>query len=224
MDDKTFDDIEAQEWIKMIEAAQPSIRDQDIYPIIDSWIHKNNLKNILDLGCGQGICSEEIDLVGRSYTGVEPSRLMVNRAQELYQSGNRRFVEGNVYELPFADQSFDGVFSILVWHLLSDLETATSELFRVLDLGGKFHIITANPASYRTWKSFYKDVQVVGKRLEGTMQLSEGLKSKDTLFLHSLDEIVNSLQKVSLTVSHMETFRESECGENIFISFSGSKS
>ncbi len=224
MDDKTFDEAEAKEWIKGIEAVKHSIRDQDIYPAINDWIKKNNLKNFLDVGCGQGICSDKIDLKGRNYTGVEPSRLMIDRANELYQAENLRFVKGNIYDLPFTDQSFDGVFSILVWHLLSDLGTAASELSRVLGSDGKFQIITANPDSYKTWKSFYKDMKLDGKRLDGTMELSDGMKSQDTLFLHTAEEILNSMQKFSLVVDHIETFRPSASGENILISFIGIKS
>lgn len=223
MDDKTFDEAEAKDWIKGIEAAKQSARDQDIYPSIKDWIKKNNLKNFLDVGCGQGICSEKIDLVGKIYTGVEPSGVMISRANEVYKAENRHFVQGNIYDLPFANHSFDGVFSILVWHLLSDLDKANSELSRVLCVGGKFHIITANPQSYDVWKSFYKDIKLHGKRLEGTMELSNGMRSTDTLFLHNLNEILNSMEKFSLVIENMETFRPSTGGENILISITGRK-
>ncbi len=223
MDDKTFDDSIAKQWIEGIEAVKATLRDQDIYPAVNAWIKKNNLKNILDVGCGQGICSEKIDLEGRSYIGVEPSRLMAERANELYQGVNRHFIRGNIYDLPVTDQSFDGIFSILVWHLLSDLDTAASELSRVLASGGKFLIITANPEAYKTWKTFYKEFKLDGKRLYGTLELSDGTKSTDTLFLHTSDEILESFQKVSLRIAGMETFRPSADGENIFISFAGSK-
>lgn len=224
MDDKTFDEAEAKDWIRGIESVKQSIRDKDIYPAINNWINENNLKNFLDVGCGQGICSEKLNLVGRNYTGVEPSQVMIDRANELYKDENCRFVKGNIYDLPFANESFDGLFSILVFHLLSDLDTAASELSRILEPGGKFHIITANPDSYKTWKSFYKEMKLDGKRLDGTMLMSDGSKSNDTLYLHTTEEIHKSLQKYSLIITQSETFRISAIGEKTLVSFMGSKS
>lgn len=104
-------------------------------------------------------------------------------------------------------------FSILVWHLLSDLDAATSELSRVLGSGGKFQIITANPDSYKTWKNFYKDFKLDGNRLDGTMELSDGMKSTDTLFLHTSEEIQNSMQKFSLVVDQMDVICRWQIGK-----------
>ena len=84
MDDRTFDQKTAQEWIKAIEGGKPSLRDDDIYPRLRTWIDQVAASEILKIGCGQGICSDQIDLNGRNYTGLEPSQFLVDRAKQLY--------------------------------------------------------------------------------------------------------------------------------------------
>ncbi len=112
---------------------------------------------------------------------------------------------GSAYRLPVSDQSFDVIFSIMVWHLLSDLEKAASELNRALADDGKFLIITANPDAYIGWKALYSAAKITGNRLEGTMQLGEAI-SRDVLYLHTLDELKDSFRNVGLSITLTETF------------------
>lgn len=200
MDDCTFDDETALLWINVIESAKTSIRDKDIYPRVQSWLDTTLPNKILEIGSGQGICSDKIDWKGRQYCGLEPSPKMTERARQLYASQARSFLLGNIYSLPFESDSFDGAFSILVWHLLGDLKLASLELARVLKPNGKFLIITANPNSYSAWKAFYSDFQLNGKRLEGTMLLSENSKSHDVLHLHTQSDLIQSLENSSLEI------------------------
>jgi SAM-dependent methyltransferase len=224
MDDRTFDDETALQWIKVIEEAKTSIRDGDIYPRLQSWMKIGSLTNLLEIGSGQGVCSDKIELSGGYYTGLEPSPRMTERARELYSRSNRSFVLGNAYSLPFKSNSFDGVFSILVWHLLGDLDKANHELSRVLKPGGRFLIITANPGSYFVWKSFYSDLKLEGKRLEGSMTFKDGTQTHDVLFLHTQDELLTSLRNVSLEVNKVEVFRPSPKEQlELLVSIEGQK-
>jgi SAM-dependent methyltransferase len=209
MDDRTFDDDTAVQWIEAVEASKVSTRDNDIFPIARSWLSKGQIAKVLEIGSGQGICSDKIDLSQCDYTGVEPSPLMTKRAQQIYPGKNRKFVLGNAYSLPFSSNVFDGCFSILVWHLLGNLRLANQELSRVLRPGGHFLIITANPSSYTAWKGFYKHFKMDGNRLEGTMQLTEKRESHDVLFLYEEKELMNSLLEVGLTIEASQTFRQS---------------
>jgi hypothetical protein len=79
----------------------------------------------------------------------------------------------------------------------------------VLKKNGSFLIITANPGAYSAWKGLYADLKLTGKRLEGTMQLGTAA-SHDVLFLHTFDEIRDSLQEAGLIVEGVETFRPSK--------------
>jgi SAM-dependent methyltransferase len=206
MDDKTFDDPSvALGWIAAVEKSRT--RDSDVNLLLNAWLDRTSPIEVLEIGSGQGVCSDHIDLEGRNYTGVEPSPLLLARAKELYPHPNRRFVLGNVYDLPVSDGAFDSAFSILVWHLLSDLKKSARELSRVLKTRGHFQIVTANPDAYDEWKKLYTDFSLEGKRLEGRMQLDDQSISHDVLYLHTLTEIKDSLRAAGLETQKTEIFR-----------------
>lgn len=207
MDDRTFDRETALEWISTIENSNSTIRDRDIYPRLNEWIDRTLPVKILEIGAGQGICSDNIDLAGRCYTGVDPSSFLIDRAKQLYSQKNRHFELGNAYSLPFLDKVFDAAFSVMVWHLLSDLQKAADELSRVLQPKGNFLIITANPESYNLWKSLYTEIKIEGRRFEGKMKIQEKSAAHDIWYLNTLHEITNSLHSAGLNVHSIETFR-----------------
>lgn len=197
MDDQSFNQKDAEEWIQKVENPNGP-REGDIYPLLRSWVEATAPIEILEIGCGQGICSDKIDLRGRRYTGVEPSPFLLDRAKQLYRSENRKFVRGSAYELPFQDRTFDAVFSVAVWHLLGDLQKATAEFGRALKEGGHFLLITANPKSQLEWENIS----------------SPG----DVLHFHSLDSITDSFKTVGLNAQTVKTLRS-----DLFLCVQGQK-
>jgi ubiquinone/menaquinone biosynthesis C-methylase UbiE len=205
MDDRQFDEQTAKEWIETIEGDGAGVREKDLYPHLREWINQIGPKKILDLGCGQGACSEKLNLGDCSYIGIDPSIYLLQRAARLFP--RKQFIFGNAYSIPFSDFSFDAVFSIAVWHLLEDKKKAAAELSRVLKNGGSFLIATANPETYQSWTSTYVSSVRGGARFEGKMRNKDGTESTDVLFLHSFDEIVWSLREAGLKVKETSTFR-----------------
>ncbi len=97
---------------------------------------------VLDCGCGPGTITCDIgDRVGGSGTVIgldaAPSQIEVarDRAARLGQ-GNVQFQTGDVYALPFADESFDCVFSHALLEHLAEPVRAMQEFHRVLKPGG----------------------------------------------------------------------------------------
>ncbi len=180
MDDRHFDKKSADDWIATIESESANIREQDIYPYIKRWIWDNDITNVVDLGCGQGICSTKIP-VDTLYTGIEPSPYLLKRAHDLYPS--EKFLHGSAYRIPLESGTVEGVFSIAVWHLLSDIHKATSELARILKPGGHYLIIMADPND-EVWK-----------------------KSQDRLYLRSENEIGDSLNQAGLRPTKIGAIR-----------------
>ncbi len=130
----------------------------------------------------------------------------------MFQISEKEFVEfrlfvGNIYDLPFCDSSFDAVFSVALWHLLSDVKKAASELNRVLRKDGSFLIVTADPSSYSSWTAPYIEVKSNGERFEGKVKHSDGTTSTDVLFLYTDDQISNSLKSNNLVIQKTEKFR-----------------
>lgn len=189
MNDRTFDRKSADDWIAVIEQSGAEVRENDIYPALRAWLSRVSPSRVLDIGSGQGICAAKVVPSHISYIGLEPSPYLLNRAQELYEREGRRFVTGSVYDIPFPAATFDAVFSVSVWHLLTDLHHAAREVARALKPGGHFFIITANPDAYEAWADF---------------------NSEDGFQTHSLAHLTGSLTRAGLLVSKIESYRPSD--------------
>jgi ubiquinone/menaquinone biosynthesis C-methylase UbiE len=106
-----------------------------LLPLLDRGLE------VLDAGCGPGTITQGIAehvLPGR-VTGIDRDTAQVARASRLAEGReqtNVRFTSASVYELPFADASFDLVFSHALFEHLADPAQALGELRRVLRPGG----------------------------------------------------------------------------------------
>lgn len=194
------------DWIYTIESAGASVREKDIYPKLVSW--SEGLSNVLEIGCGQGVCSTKITA---KYTGIDPSQILIHRAKELYP--DHTFLISDSAKLPYQDKTFDGVFSIAVWHLIEDIKIASQELIRVLSPNGKFLIISADPANYDAWKKSYHTIEMDGKKLTGTRKAFDGTEIQDILYLHSKNDIFGAMNEAGIFINKMETFRNFICLE-----------
>jgi ubiquinone/menaquinone biosynthesis C-methylase UbiE len=97
--------------------------------------------HVLDCGCGPG--STTLDFATAIAPGqvegvdIEPSQIAVARARAVDRRlTNVRFQVGTIYALPFAADSFDGVFAHTVLQHVSDPLRALGEMRRVLKPGG----------------------------------------------------------------------------------------
>ena len=100
---------------------------------------------ILELGCGQGLRTLRMaELYPRAEViGIDRSSELLESASTA-SSGRASFLEADLYELPFADESFDFVYSRLVFMHLSDPLRALRSIRRVLRPGGKVLIEDAD--------------------------------------------------------------------------------
>ena len=89
---------------------------------------------ILDLGCGDGQLTERLAASGACVVGVDISPEMVEAAR----GRGIEAVEACAESLPFADRSFDAVFSNAVLHWIRDQDAMMAEVRRVLKPGGRF--------------------------------------------------------------------------------------
>jgi len=104
---------------------------------------------VLDVACGPGNFSREFSrAVGDSglVVGIDASQTMLDRGvADLEASGldNLALVRGNAVELPFRDESFDGVCCFAALHLFDDPLAALGEMRRVLVPGGRIALMTS---------------------------------------------------------------------------------
>jgi ubiquinone/menaquinone biosynthesis C-methylase UbiE len=212
VDDVNFNQKTALEWIRIIEDPSASVREKDLYPLLRSWLattssSTSSSQSVLDIGCGQGVCSICLENKAISYYGIDPSSDLIHRANELYTRPSCSFSLGNAYAIPFEDTFFEAVFSVAVWHLLSDIAKASHEMSRVLKSKGHFLIFTADPNQYQIWMDRYDETSLDGRRFTGSTKNIDGSTSTDEFYLHSLREITNAFSANGLEVSKIETVR-----------------
>ena len=140
--------------------------------------------NILDVGCGGGILTEEIAKMGFIPTGIDPSEQSLNIAVKHAKESNLKikYEKGTGENLPFQNNSFDVVFCCDVLEHVRDLPKVISEISRVLKNGGLFIYDTFNrtliskiavikilqewkrwaimPPNLHVWKMFIKPLEI----------------------------------------------------------------
>jgi 2-polyprenyl-6-hydroxyphenyl methylase / 3-demethylubiquinone-9 3-methyltransferase len=103
---------------------------------------------VLDVGCGGGLVSEELAKAGAIVTGIDRSAPSIATARR-HAAGiglfNIEYLVGSVFDLPFADSSFDAVVSSdFLEHVSDRLDDAVGEMARVLRSGGVLAYDTIN--------------------------------------------------------------------------------
>jgi ubiquinone/menaquinone biosynthesis C-methylase UbiE len=111
-------------------------------------------KSVLEIGLGQGADAEQIARAGAHYNGLDLTAEAVNRVKTrfaLRKLPHGDVKQGSALDIPFADNSFDIVFSHGVLHHIPDIEKTQSEIARVLKPGGELIIMlyARNSLNYR---------------------------------------------------------------------------
>jgi SAM-dependent methyltransferase len=110
-------------------------------------------KQVLEIGLGEGADSERLIRRGAYWSGVDLTAESIERVKirlALRELPHRELRQGSVLDLPFADNSFDMVFSHGVLHHVPDVRQAQSEIYRILRPGGELVIMV-----YARWSLNY---------------------------------------------------------------------
>ncbi len=110
---------------------------------------------ILDVGCGTGNFTIKLAERGCKVVGIDISQDMLAIAREKIKGKDLdiEFVLGDVYDLKFDDNEFDGVFSMAAFEFIKEAQKAHKEMMRVLKVGGQLLIGTIHRDS--SWGELY---------------------------------------------------------------------
>ncbi len=118
--------------------------------------------DVLEIGCGTGLILDRVKDVSKSAVGVDLSVGMLRGALER----GLDVAQADATALPFADESFDVVYSFKVLAHIEDIGTALAEAARVTRPGGHMLLEFYNPLS----------VRYLAKRLGGPGKISNATK------------------------------------------------
>lgn len=110
-------------------------------------------KQVLEIGLGEGSDSERLIRQRAHWYGVDLTTESVERVRTRLTLRELPFEDlrqGSVLDLPFADNTFDMVFSHGVLHHVPDINRAQSEIYRVLRPAGELVIMM-----YARWSLNY---------------------------------------------------------------------
>jgi len=134
----------------------------------------NESDQILEIGTAQGIRARLLaeQFPQSQVVGIDRNVELLAEAQGI-NVPNLNFQEADVYNLPFADESFDFVYARLVFMHLTDPKLALQNILRVLRKGGRVLIEDADrdcmffEPTPVTFGNFWKKVQEGQARLGG---------------------------------------------------------
>ncbi len=165
--------------------------------ILEKIIKENGFKDILSAGCGQDIICFNLqqDFAGNlNITLLDISREVLDWNKKLFGLSkiSANYIEGDIFSMPFADETFDLVFNTGVLEHFSEHEqiSMTREIARVLKPGGVF--VTANPSA-RGW--IYKIGMGQAKK-KGIWRFGEEEPVRSLSFLKEEIDGISSIQEI----------------------------
>jgi SAM-dependent methyltransferase len=126
-----------------------------LYPYLKGYADRHAIRgrDVLEIGLGYGTFGQYLVERGCTYRGLDvasaPVEMLRRRLAQLGRAEEYSAVVGSALQIPFADASFDYVFSIGCLHHTGDLPRAVGEVFRVLRPGGTAVLMLYNGHSLR---------------------------------------------------------------------------
>jgi ubiquinone/menaquinone biosynthesis C-methylase UbiE len=128
-----------QEMLKEQEEYLPS--EASVRHLMPKYVCDLKPANLLEIGCGDGRVYRQLrsyDYAG-DYTGLDVAEYLIQENRDRHPEAN--WCHGQVYQLPFADASFDVCFSLYVLEHLVYPEAGLFEMLRILKPKGNLVLV-----------------------------------------------------------------------------------
>ncbi|HSE32687.1 MAG TPA: class I SAM-dependent methyltransferase [Pyrinomonadaceae bacterium] len=153
---------------------------------------------ILEIGCGLGTDGAQFAEAGADYTGIDLTEAAIELAQKRFELFDLpgKFQTDDAEKLSFPSDTFDLVYSHGVLHHTPDIESAISEIYRVLRPGGRAEVMLyhRNSYNYRVNISMLRRAGVHLLRWNAGMKLVKMLtgEPEESLRIHATQLKANS--------------------------------
>lgn len=138
---------------------------------------------VLEVGCGCGSEAERFARAGAHYTGVDLTNAAVSITRQRFRLAGLEghFIQGDAENLPFADDTFDLVYSHGVLHHTPDTSRAIREVHRVLSPGGRAAVMVY----YRDSFNYYVNLRLIRRFRARLLKTERGIKIAGWIFKES---------------------------------------
>lgn len=116
--------------------------------------------DVLDAACGEGYGSHLLASKAKSVTGVDISETAIKHAKETYSKTNLKYMQSDVLNMDFKDNSFDLVVSFETLEHLAAHNELVQEFKRVLKPEGVLIISTPDKKEYSDKTGFDNEYHV----------------------------------------------------------------
>lgn len=124
-----------------LDSANGTTRSRDAFEEKTGWkLSSLRGQRVLDAGCGMGRFAEVCAAAQAEVHAIDLSSAVVAAARNLKHYPNASFYQADIMNLPFADGSFDAIYSLGVLHHTPDTRKAFLSLTRLLRPGGRIAI------------------------------------------------------------------------------------
>lgn len=208
MADNELWDKHAQWWLDGFTGGVDPEYEEQIIPLAREELA--GFKKVLDVGCGDGQIARALAAQGSEVLGIDPTELHISVARE--RAGGPMYEIGSALHLPVEDSSQDAVVACLVFEHIDDVDTALSEVARVLKPGGQFSFFLNHPLLQTPGSGWIDDHIIdppeqywrIGPYLVETESIEEVEKDVFIRFLHRpLSRYINSLIANGLVIERM---------------------
>ena len=154
------------EWSKImqppefLEATRMALLNDDFIPLAVKYSGIQPDMHLLEVGCGTGYFSRYLSRGTEHvhYTGIDIDTGFIEAARPVHGSNQSDYLVGSAYELPFADETFDGVISHTFFNCADQPKKAIAEMKRVCKRGGRVTTEASMSMNFETWhKGFYPE-------------------------------------------------------------------
>lgn len=147
--------------------------------------------SILEIGCGRGAGARIIHRTfqPRTLHASDLDLQMIRKAEGYLPVEDRkpiRFLSADVLNLPYGNESFDGVFGFGVLHHVPDWQAALGEVARVLKPGGAYFLEELYPGLYQNFITKHILLHPRENRFR-TQELRQALRDRNLDMRNSLE-------------------------------------
>jgi len=166
---------------------------------VNQYLSLNHNDRLLDVGCGKAVWLAEVSSLVRQAVGLDSERRMLTGAAKPAGS----FVQADLNAgLPFKDNSFTKIGSLLVDGYLRDIELAISERYRILSPGGVMAVVTPKKGA-----KFFKVLAAEARHRKEERTIIENIKR---LPLAIAAVIFGKIAELKAVVGHWHFFDRDE--------------